>query len=264
MVHQEICIFNPNQVRSIHAAFDPDYRESSNLLASKAENKLLAPNGKPSNLNAMQHAQVRTEAFKKWFGDWENDPENASKVVDENGEPKVVYRGYGTENPVINSQFTWVSEDKKIASGYADSRTTPIIVSIFAKIETAFNIDYDNRRFSPREFISEAIKSAPDLSNKSNVLAARAKFLDYFKYIYSNPEALRGASEYWGKDKAKTATRELVTALGYDGIQLSERAQASTLFLAAMAWATFEPNQIKSATVNNGDFSPTNNSYDES
>ena len=36
------------------------------------ENKpRLAPNGKPSNLNAMQHAQVRTPEFKGWFGDWE-------------------------------------------------------------------------------------------------------------------------------------------------------------------------------------------------
>ncbi len=31
--------------------------------------------------------------FKAWFGDWENDPANASKVVDENGEPMVVYHG---------------------------------------------------------------------------------------------------------------------------------------------------------------------------
>jgi len=32
---------------------------------------LLAPNGKPSNLNAMQYAQVRTPEFKAWFGDFE-------------------------------------------------------------------------------------------------------------------------------------------------------------------------------------------------
>jgi hypothetical protein len=51
----------------------------------------LAPNGKPSNLNAEQYKLVRTSAFKKWFGDWENEPKNASKVVDENGEPLVVY-----------------------------------------------------------------------------------------------------------------------------------------------------------------------------
>ena len=57
------------------------------------KNELLAPNGKPSNLTAEQYKLVRSSAFKKWFGDWENDPANASKVVDENGEPLVVYRG---------------------------------------------------------------------------------------------------------------------------------------------------------------------------
>jgi len=30
-----------------------------------------APNGKDSNLNEFQWLQVRTQAFKKWFGDWE-------------------------------------------------------------------------------------------------------------------------------------------------------------------------------------------------
>ena len=54
---------------------------------------LIAPNGKPSNLTPEQYKLVRTPEFKAWFGDWENDPENASKVVDENGEPKVVWRG---------------------------------------------------------------------------------------------------------------------------------------------------------------------------
>jgi hypothetical protein len=55
--------------------------------------KLLAPNGKPSNLNPEQYKLVRTPAFKKWFGDWDNDSNNASKVVDKNGEPLVVYHG---------------------------------------------------------------------------------------------------------------------------------------------------------------------------
>ena len=55
--------------------------------------KHLAPNGKPSNLTHEQWHLVRTPEFKAWFGDWENDPANASKVVDENGEPLVVYRG---------------------------------------------------------------------------------------------------------------------------------------------------------------------------
>ena len=37
-----------------------------------AEGKLLAPNGKPTNLTERQWLQVRTKAFKEWFGDWEN------------------------------------------------------------------------------------------------------------------------------------------------------------------------------------------------
>ena len=32
---------------------------------------LLAPNGLPTNLTPRQWVQVRTEAFKEWFGDWE-------------------------------------------------------------------------------------------------------------------------------------------------------------------------------------------------
>ncbi|WP_147617653.1 helicase-related protein [Oxalobacter paraformigenes] len=59
-----------------------------------------APNGKPTKLTERQWVQVRTHNFKRWFGDWENDPDNASKVVDENGEPLVVYHGTeaGTRN----------------------------------------------------------------------------------------------------------------------------------------------------------------------
>lgn len=45
-------------------------------------------------LTYRQWVQVRTPAFKEWFGDWENDPNNASKVVNpETGEPLVVYHG---------------------------------------------------------------------------------------------------------------------------------------------------------------------------
>ena len=67
---------------------------------------LLAPNGKPSKLSAVQHAMVRTPAFKAWFGDWERHANSAnpdgdlwsddgvSKAVDpETREPMVLYHG---------------------------------------------------------------------------------------------------------------------------------------------------------------------------
>lgn len=37
--------------------------------------------------------EISSRQFKNWFGDWQKDPANASKVVGENGEPLKVYRG---------------------------------------------------------------------------------------------------------------------------------------------------------------------------
>lgn len=80
----------------------PAYERGLQDILAKAprdeQGRLLAPNGKPSNLTERQYAQVRTKAFKDWFGDWENDLANASKVVDENGEPMVMIHNT-TANP---------------------------------------------------------------------------------------------------------------------------------------------------------------------
>ena len=64
---------------------------------------LKAPNGKKSKLNSKQWVQVRTHAFKDWFGDWENDPEDASMAVDENGEPKVFYHNTDSDFTVFDA-----------------------------------------------------------------------------------------------------------------------------------------------------------------
>ncbi len=78
-----------------------------------------APNGEPTKLTERQWVQVRTPAFKAWFGDWENDPANASKVVDENGEPRVVY--HGTENggfTVFDSRYNREYDDGSRDKGF--------------------------------------------------------------------------------------------------------------------------------------------------
>ena len=97
---------------------------------------LIAPNGKTSNLTPEQYKLVRTPEFKAWFGDWENDPENASKVVDENGEPLVVYRGFNKKsdkgnifkfginrfkhNRLANRFAHYFTRSKKVAKEYAE------------------------------------------------------------------------------------------------------------------------------------------------
>ena len=75
--------------------------------ALKNSTYMKAPNGADTNLTPKQWAQVRTNAFKDWFGDWENSPEKASKVVDENGEPKVVFHGTPLRRDQITPNRGW-------------------------------------------------------------------------------------------------------------------------------------------------------------
>ena len=84
--------------RPSQADLDAIAEEEAQIIAEAKNNGtyLKAPNGKDTNLSPEQWVRVRTKRFKEWFGDWENDPENASKVVDENGEPLVVYHGTTT------------------------------------------------------------------------------------------------------------------------------------------------------------------------
>ncbi|MBQ9694633.1 MAG: hypothetical protein IJV69_07745, partial [Kiritimatiellae bacterium] len=56
-------------------ANDAEYNEVvaryTNADGTKKPGWLKAPNGKPTNLTERQWVQVRTPAFKQWFGDWE-------------------------------------------------------------------------------------------------------------------------------------------------------------------------------------------------
>jgi len=85
---------------------------------------VLAPNGQESilfqsilNLENVSNkedalkvwAQIYTPAFKKWFGDWENDSDNASSIIDENGEPLLVYR---KPNGSI-ANFNWTTKKQE-------------------------------------------------------------------------------------------------------------------------------------------------------
>ncbi|NBX27476.1 MAG: GNAT family N-acetyltransferase, partial [Chitinophagia bacterium] len=156
---------------------------------------LLAPNGKQSNLTKEQYKLVRTPQFKAWFGDWENDPQNASKVVDANGEPMVVYHGTdrkftkfnksligsasGEENKLNGFYFTSDYDTAKFYAEYYDEQKNyimscflnlrkPIIKSkenplgIFSLIENAFENNNDG----------VIIKSVIDSGRKSNQIIA--------------------------------------------------------------------------------------------
>lgn len=83
--------------------------------------------------------KVRTPRFKSWFGDWENDPANASKVVHpRTGEPLVVYHGSKAKPENAHLRFDrseakggrpfFASDDQRIAETYIDYDTTALEV----------------------------------------------------------------------------------------------------------------------------------------
>lgn len=65
------------------------------------------------NLLKSSRNQTETNNFKRWFGDWQNDPQNASKVVNADGTPKDVYHG-------TNAEF-WTFDLGKSGSNYGDT-----------------------------------------------------------------------------------------------------------------------------------------------
>ena len=112
--------------------------------------QLLAPNGKPSNLNATQYELVRTPAFKKWFGDWEKKPDD-NMLVDENGEPLIFWHTGGN----------WTELDVSRGSGlmFAFTKDTPaysakekITRPFFIKSDFIYIVKYEQRD-SPKKYL---------------------------------------------------------------------------------------------------------------
>ena len=128
---------------------------------------MLAPNGEPTNLTERQWLQVRTEAFKEWFGDWENDPEEASQMKDENGEPKVFYHNTNADffafNPLYNGSSTdagWLGDgfyfygDPSEGQDYGEKK-----MSVFLNIrEPYYASEEENRSLSEQNDRSASLE----------------------------------------------------------------------------------------------------------
>lgn len=193
--------------------------------AARDENgKLLAPNGKPSNLTEKQYVQVRTKAFKEWFGDWENDPKNASKVVDENGEPLVVYHSTRADFNTFDLSKSKRGEGLWFKPWRDDST---IVGKIVEKLSQSHDI--------------------PVYLNIKNPV------------IVDKPSGYKSGDIYTRKGIDKHGTTNNDGAIGFSNMNVFK----GTLNIKdikdknGVELVVFNPNQIKSATDNVGTFSKT-------
>ena len=87
---------NSDSKFSIRNTINSDYTEQIKNYLSQQDNDV------NSNYVQTQDRQIYLDNFKEWFGDWENDSENASKIVDEDGKPLVVYHGTDADFTVFD------------------------------------------------------------------------------------------------------------------------------------------------------------------
>jgi len=137
MAKDNIFFTSTTEIGKQHTPIDSESKMST------GGNVLLAPNGKPSHLTAEQYKLVRTPEFKAWFGDWENNPENASKVVDENGEPMPVYHGTTYEFTTFE-ESSYFTDDYMNADGYAHGE---IVLEAFLILKNPLIINAKGRKW---------------------------------------------------------------------------------------------------------------------
>lgn len=203
---------------------------------------MTAPNGEKTKLNAEQWVTVRTTNFKNWFGDWENDPDNASKVVDENGEPMVMYH-YTDEN------FTIFGKDKEVGKNTFGNATNASYAAT-----TTIGHWFTSNKNQP-EYMGKPMACFLNIVEPFDSYNLEG-LADYLNNYISDEDFNSYEEDYENVApiiEAGNDFREEKINDGYDGVVIDDEEFGGTSYVA------FNANQIKSADNNNGDFSADNN-----
>jgi hypothetical protein len=190
--------------------------------------RIMLPEGAGRAEDAAKAPPTDSAAFKRWFGD--------SKVVDENGEPLVVYHGTRTS-----------FDSFKFGEG---------LVTDFGRYGKGFYFTPDTR------YANAYTRNAPGgnvmpvfLSIKNPYFFNGSESQDLFRKLGGGPEPTDMGSEA-GKRWAN-AIRDGLEAMGHDGFSDGKPARFASEIVA------FRPEQIKSATGNIGTYNPTSSNISE-
>lgn len=215
-------------------------------------------------------SKTDTPAFKKWFGD--------SKVVDGSGKPLVVYHGTNVDIKEFGGEgrraVTWVTPDSGLANNFVaggrrnmggkakkGSTVYPLYVSIKKPL--------DLREFLPNTSMSEAefLKLA-GIEPTDELLSEMASNLLSSGYIGVATSIEDPVAHLVNSSKGKVRIHgflenpEIIRVLaehGYDGYRLKESyvtgQRKDKREVTSETFAAFSPNQIKSATSNDGNYS---------
>jgi hypothetical protein len=238
---------NPTGLHKLYQApkYNPNAKKPSDLGIFK-KGGLIAPNGKQSNLTESQYKLVRTPAFKNWFGDWENNPSQASKVVDENGEPLVLYHGTTSifnEFKVGRTNGLFFTNKKESANRFSSGDLkrvgdSPRILECFLKINKLYDKN-TNDEILVNNYYQDFFEKRPYIKKQSQKNILKDKFNKFFMDLVS-----------FGiiNDEPKL----FLLKYNYNGIVINSDNNAKS-------YITFNSNQIKLADGTNTTFNSNNN-----
>lgn len=149
-----------------------------------------------------ENEQTETEAFKKWFGDWQNHPESASKVVNADGTPKVVYHG---TNAVFNTfrqknGVYFFSESRDYAESMAEERGGTRVVETYLNIRNPLYVRMQEGDFTDPTKEARYIRQAKAKGHDGVVfvLDSGNELVDDTFYAAFMPEQIKSATDNVG------------------------------------------------------------------
>lgn len=135
-----------------------------------------------------------SQQFKRWFG--------KSKVVDENGEPLIVYHGTGSDFNIFKSTdgVYWFSQSKDYAEAMAEERGGSRIIEAYLSISNPFYASLAPEQFSNPAFEASIIKKAKAEGYDGVIIEnATDDDLAYDKfYVVFKPSQIKSATDNIG------------------------------------------------------------------
>lgn len=115
-----------------------------------------------SKVNTKLENVTHSQQFKRWFGDWENKPYSASKVVDEDGNPLVVYHGTDADFTVFKSKDGnyWFSASEDYAEAMAEERGGNRVMPTYLNMRKPYYAKLKPSQFSDPNFEAAIIREA--------------------------------------------------------------------------------------------------------
>ncbi|WP_449074398.1 LPD23 domain-containing protein [Ruminococcus sp.] len=202
---------------------------SSNIIIRKID----------SNVNKKINKITQSQQFVRWFGDWQNKPKTASKVVDGNGEPLVVYHQTGNDFTVFDTKHTGAGEfDSEMPTG------------IFMK-PTNSNISLSGNK---QMALYANIRNPLTVNNRAELVRFYEQNIDGYKEAREDINNID--SEYEASKKAKSLIDDYFRNSNYDGVIVNN--DVGSFGRSTKTYIAFSNTQVKSATDNIGTFDGEN------